>query len=168
MQGLPTMPVLILSRVLAMRAVVQRVDKASVTVDGAVVGTIGRGLMVLVGATHTDTSADAVAIASKVAGLRIFRDGANKMNLALGDVGGAVLLISQFTLYGAVSKGRRPSFVAAAAGEAAEPLVIALAAALEELGVVVQTGVFGADMSVELTNDGPVTLVIETEAGRVI
>lgn len=151
-----------------MRAVVQRVEKASVTVDGAVVGAIGKGLMVLVGATHTDTAADAVGIASKVAGLRIFRDDSDKMNLGLADVGGAVLLISQFTLYGTVSKGRRPSFVAAAAGKAAEPLFDAVAAALGELGVPVQTGVFGADMSVELTNDGPVTLVIETEAGRVI
>lgn len=156
------------SMVFAMRVVVQRVSKASVTVDGVVVGTINRGLMVLAGATHGDTEADAVAVAAKVAGLRIFRDENDRMNLALADVGGAVLLISQFTLYGSVKKGRRPSFVDAATGDVAEPIVDAMREALQGLGLTVETGVFGADMAVELTNDGPVTLVIETREGRVV
>ncbi len=153
---------------LAMRAVVQRVSRASVTVNGEVVGSINRGLMVLVGVTPGDGDADARAIGAKIAGLRIFRDSEGKMNLSLSDIGGAVLLVSQFTLYGSVRKGRRPSFVDAAISAVAEPLVDAVATALGERGLIVETGVFGADMSVDLTNDGPVTLVLESQDGRVL
>jgi D-tyrosyl-tRNA(Tyr) deacylase len=151
-----------------MRAVVQRVSRASVTVNGEVVGSINRGLMVLVGVTHGDGDADARAIGAKIAGLRIFRDNEGKMNLSLSDIGAAVLLVSQFTLYGSVSKGRRPSFVDAASSAVAEPLVDAVATALGEHGLLVETGVFGADMSVDLTNDGPVTLVLESQDGRIL
>lgn len=151
-----------------MRAVVQRVAEATVTVDGATVGSIGRGLAVLVGVAPTDTVADARALADKLAGLRIFRDEADKMNLSVSDVGGAVLVVSQFTLYGDTRKGRRPSFVGAAQPDLAEPLVEATIAALEALGVPTATGRFGADMSVALTNDGPVTLVLEVNGGRVL
>ncbi len=150
-----------------MRAVVQRVADAAVVVDGATVGSIGRGLAVLVGIAPTDTPADAVALADKLAGLRIFRDPDDKMNLSVVDVGGAILVISQFTLYGDTRRGRRPSFVGAAPPDVAEPLVDATVAALEVLGVPTATGRFGADMSVALTNDGPVTLVLEIRDGRV-
>ncbi len=150
-----------------MRAVIQRVAEAAVVVDGATVGSIGRGLAVLVGIAPTDTPADAVALADKLAGLRIFRDADDKMNLSVVDVGGAILVISQFTLYGDTRRGRRPSFVGAAPPDVAEPLVDATVAALEVLGVPTATGRFGADMSVALTNDGPVTLVLEIRDGRV-
>jgi D-tyrosyl-tRNA(Tyr) deacylase len=140
-----------------MRAVVQRVTRAAVEVDGATVGAIGHGLLVLVGVTHSDTTAQSVALARKVYGLRILR---NEQSVA--DVPGAqILAVSQFTLYGDVRKGRRPTWVAAAPGHVAEPLVDAFVAALRDLGAAVQTGVFGADMRVELVNDGPVTLVVE-------
>ena len=145
-----------------MRAVVQRVRSAKVTVAGAVVGEIGRGLLVLLGVHTSDSPEQARWLADKLAGLRIFEDNAGKMNLAVGDIGGAVLVVSQFTLYGDCSKGRRPSFIAAARPETAIPLYEAVVTALKSHGVPVATGVFGADMQVELTNDGPVTLVIDS------
>lgn len=144
-----------------MRAVVQRVSQASVTVDGQVVGAIGRGVLVLLGVTHGDGTAQADWLASKIAGLRIFEDSAGKMNLGLLDVGGAALLVSQFTLYGNARKGRRPSFTDAARPGAAEPLVQRFAQALRHQGVPVEMGVFGAHMLVEIHNDGPVTLILE-------
>jgi D-aminoacyl-tRNA deacylase len=146
-----------------LRAVIQRVSRAEVRVDGARVGAIERGFLVLLGVTHADRRAEADWLARKIAGLRIFEDDAGKMNLALPDVGGAVLLVSQFTLYGDARKGRRPSFTDAARPEQAEPLVDYFAARLREEGLRVETGVFGAMMEVELVNDGPVTLWLDTE-----
>ena len=144
-----------------MRALVQRVSRASVRVDGAVVGEIGVGLCVLVGVTHDDTDADARKLADKVWNLRVFPDADGMMNLSLADAGGETLVVSQFTLYGDTARGRRPSWVAAARPELAEPLVDVFAAALRDLGASVAAGVFGADMQVELVNDGPVTLMLE-------
>jgi D-aminoacyl-tRNA deacylase len=144
-----------------MKALLQRVSHASVTVDGAIVGQIGRGFCVLLGVTHNDTQAEAEWLANKIAGLRLFEDEAGKMNLGLSDVGGAVLVVSQFTLYGDARKGRRPSFTDAAPPEIAEPLVDYLADQLRGRGLTVATGVFGAMMQVEIHNDGPVTLMIE-------
>jgi D-tyrosyl-tRNA(Tyr) deacylase len=144
-----------------MRALVQRVSRASVRVDGEVVGAIGRGLCVLVGVTHGDTEADARKLADKVWNLRVFPDAGATMNLPLSGAGGAALVVSQFTLYGDTARGRRPSWVAAARPEQAEPLVGVFADALRELGATVAMGVFGADMQVELVNDGPVTLMLE-------
>jgi len=150
-----------------MRAVIQRVLSARVAVSGEVVGAIDAGLAVLVGISPTDTSAEAVALAAKLAGLRIFRDGEGKMNLSVGDISGGILVISQFTLYGDVRKGRRPSFVGAASPEMAEPLVNELVVALQAHGLATATGTFGAEMKVSLINDGPVTLVLEVADGRV-
>lgn len=150
-----------------MRAVVQRVREASVFVDGDVVGRIEGGLLVLVGVTHGDTPADAEALAAKLAGLRIFADAAGKMNRSVVEVAGGVLVVSQFTLYGSVRRGKRPSFTAAAPGEIAEPLVDIVVSYLEDAGVSVATGQFGAYMIVDLVNDGPVTLVIDVEDGAV-
>jgi D-tyrosyl-tRNA(Tyr) deacylase len=144
-----------------MRALVQRVTRASVTVDGQVVGAIDGGLCVLVGVTHDDTPADAQKLATKVAGLRVFDDDAGVMNASLTDRGGAALVVSQFTLYGDTRKGRRPSWGDAARPEVAEPLIEQFVVALRELGTPVETGVFRADMQVELVNDGPVTLMLE-------
>ncbi len=144
-----------------MRALVQRVRQAAVTVDGEVVGAIGHGLAVLVGVTHTDTEATARALAAKVAGLRCFDDGAGVMNLDVRAVGGAALVVSQFTLYGDTTRGRRPSWTAAAPPEVAEPLVAAFTDALGAAGVPTATGRFGAHMLVSLVNDGPVTLLLE-------
>lgn len=146
-----------------MRAVLQRVSRAAVRVDGAVVGAIGPGLCVLLAVADGDDAAAARWMADRIAGLRIFEDDAGRMNLALRD-GGAdrgVLLISQFTLYGDASKGRRPSFNRAARPEVAEPLYRAVGEALEAAGVPVARGRFGAHMEVELVNDGPVTLVLD-------
>jgi D-tyrosyl-tRNA(Tyr) deacylase len=140
---------------------VQRVASASVRVDGDLVGEIGRGLLVLVGVTHTDTGSSSRRLATKLAGLRFFPDEAGAMNRSVADVGGEVLVVSQFTLYGEAAKGRRPSFVAAAPGPIAEPLVEAVVAGLEELGLEVASGRFGADMAVALVNDGPVTIVVD-------
>ena len=145
-----------------MRVVVQRVSRAAVRVDGATVGEIGPGLLALVGVHTDDTDADALHVADKIANLRIFADDEGKMNRSVLESGGSVLVVSQFTLYGDARKGRRPSFVAAAAPEGAEPLVRAVAARLEELGVRTESGRFGAHMEVELTNDGPVTILVET------
>jgi D-tyrosyl-tRNA(Tyr) deacylase len=145
-----------------MRAVIQRVSRAAVTVDGETVGKIGTGLLVLLGVTHTDTPADARWLAEKIVGLRIFNDADGKMNLGVTDVGGAVLVVSQFTLYGEAQKGRRPSFVAAARPEQAIPLYEAFVNGIRALGVPVETGRFGATMAVELVNDGPVTLILDS------
>jgi D-tyrosyl-tRNA(Tyr) deacylase len=139
-----------------MRALVQRVTSASVTIDDSVVGEIGAGLCVLVGVTHDDSAESCSKLASKVANLRIFEG-----EQSLLDVGGAALVVSQFTLYGDTSRGRRPSWIAAARPEQAEPLVEEFGAALRALGVTVETGRFGADMQVALVNDGPVTLMLE-------
>lgn len=145
-----------------MRALVQRVARASVEVDGQVVGAIGQGFLVLLGVTHADGPGQATWLARKVAGLRLFEDAAGKMNLGLADVGGAVLVVSQFTLYGDAARGRRPSFTAAAPPAQAEPLCQAFVAALRAEGLPVATGVFGAMMQVHLVNDGPVTLWLDT------
>ena len=144
-----------------MRAVVQRVREARVTVDGATVGAIGRGLCVLVGVTHDDDEAGARRLAAKLWNLRIFDDDAGVMNRSLAEAGGRALVVSQFTLYGDTSRGRRPSWIAAARPEQAEPLVDAVVGALRGLGAQVETGRFGAEMLVALVNDGPVTLVVE-------
>ncbi len=145
-----------------MRAVVQRVGSASVAVGGERAGAIGRGLLVLLGVTHADTADDAAYLAGKIAGLRVFEDGQGKMNLGAADVGGAVLVVSQFTLYGDCRKGRRPSFDAAAAPPHAEAMYEEFVRRLRVLGVPVSTGVFQAHMQVELVNDGPVTLVLDS------
>ena len=147
---------------------VQRVSSAQVTVDGDAVGKITHGLLVLVGATHDDTVVDARAVAAKIAGLRIMADQAGKMNLSLLDTGGEALVVSQFTLYGDVRKGRRPSFVKAARPDPAQVLVDEVVAELARRGVPVATGRFGAMMEVSLTNDGPVTIILETFGGRVV
>ncbi len=144
-----------------MRAVVQRVSRASVSVEGEVVGAIGRGVVVLTGVTHGDTEEQAEWLARKIAGLRIFEDSAGKINTSLLDVDGAALVISQFTLYADRRKGRRPGFSDAAPPEVAEPLVEHFAQALRDHGVPVETGVFGAHMLVEIHNDGPVTILLE-------
>ena len=146
-----------------MRAVAQRVTRASVTVAGTVRGTIEHGFAVLVGVAVDDDERDADVLAQKIAGLRVFDDANGAMNLALGDVGGSVLVISQFTLLGDVRKGRRPSFIAAARGEQAERLYERVAAQLRATGLHVATGVFGAEMAVELVNDGPVTILLDTK-----
>jgi D-tyrosyl-tRNA(Tyr) deacylase len=147
-----------------MRAVVQRVARASVTVEGKVVGAIQHGLMVLLGVTHEDGEEQASWLANKVAGLRIFDDEAGKMNLSVTDVGGSALVVSQFTLYGDARRGRRPSFTDAARPEMAEPLCDQFVERLREAGVGhVESGVFGAQMLVEIHNDGPVTLILERE-----
>ncbi len=146
-----------------MRAVVQRCSRASVSVDGEVLGEIGRGLVVLVGVSVRDSETDASWLAEKVRGLRVFPDGDANMNLALTDVGGAVLVVSQFTLHGDARRGRRPSFIDAARPEQAEPLVKAVAEALRSSGVEVAEGRFGAMMDVELVNDGPVTILLDSE-----
>lgn len=145
-----------------MRAVIQRVTQAKVVVDGATVGSIGPGLLILLGVGKTDTSADAEFLAEKVVHLRIFSDGAGKMNLSLLDAGGALLAVSQFTLYGDTRKGRRPGFDAAAPAEQARALYEHFAAAVRATGVRVEMGVFQAHMEVSLVNDGPVTLLVET------
>lgn len=145
-----------------MRVVVQRCKEARVTVDGSVVGQIGKGLVLLVGVTHDDTEDDARYMADKLAGLRIFEDSESKMNLSVLDVGGEVLSVSQFTLYGDTRKGKRPNFMAAARPEQARPLYEKLGELLREKGLRVETGVFGAMMDVELVNWGPVTLILES------
>lgn len=144
-----------------MRALLQRVSHASVTVDDQIVGEIGPGFVVLLGVTHSDGRAEAEWLARKIGGLRLFEDEQGKMNLGLEDVGGALLVISQFTLYGDTRKGRRPSFIEAAVPQHAEPLVEYFVAQLREQGFIVATGVFGAHMEVEIHNNGPVTLWLE-------
>ena len=144
-----------------MRAVVQRVASAQVSVAGEVRGEIGHGLCVLLGVARGDTASDAERLAGKVARLRIFENDEGRFDRSLLDTGGAALAVSQFTLIADTAKGNRPSFTEAAQPEEAEPLYEAFAAALRELGVDVQTGVFGARMAVELINDGPVTIVLD-------
>lgn len=144
-----------------MRVLLQRVSRAAVRVDGRTVGEIGKGFCLLVGFTHTDTIEQCLWMAEKVAGLRLFPDAEDKMNLGLEDVGGAVLVVSQFTLYGSAVKGRRPSFVDAARPEVAIPLYERFVALLRERGLSVATGEFGAMMEVEMVNDGPVTIPLE-------
>ncbi len=145
-----------------MRAVVQRVAEASVSICGSVKGSIGRGFMVLLGVEDTDENADLDYICEKLICLRVFEDGEGKMNLSVTDVGGEILLISQFTLYGDARKGRRPSFIKAARPEKAIPLYEAAIARLSE-AVPVSCGEFGADMQVSLTNDGPVTILLDSK-----
>jgi D-tyrosyl-tRNA(Tyr) deacylase len=145
-----------------MRAVLQRVSRAEVRIANEVVGVIGPGLLVLLGVAPTDNRDDAAWLADKVVGLRIFADDAGKMNRSVAEVGGGVLVVSQFTLYGDCRKGRRPSFISAAPPETAIPLYEAFLDAVRALGVPVAAGRFGADMQVELVNDGPVTLILDT------
>ncbi len=144
-----------------MRVVLQRVSAASVTIDGRVAGAIGAGFCLLVGFTHADTAVQVDWMAEKVAGLRLFSDSEGKMNLGLQETGGAVLVVSQFTLYGDAAKGRRPSFIDAARPEIAIPLYERFIGALQDRGLEVATGEFGADMQVSIENDGPVTLILD-------
>ena len=148
-----------------MRCVVQRVSRASVTVDEVKISEIASGYLVLVGVEDGDTESDMIYCADKIAGLRIFEDENDKMNLSLADVGGEVLLVSQFTLLGDARKGRRPSFIAAARPEVAEPMCCAMQKRLEASGLKVQTGKFQTHMHVELLNDGPVTILLDSRKG---
>jgi len=145
-----------------MRAVVQRVTSASVTVEGSITGEIGAGLLVLLGVSKTDAVADAAFLADKIANLRIFSDDAGKMNLSLLETGGAMLVVSQFTLYGDCRKGRRPSFDQAAPAEQARSLYEHFVEAVRRAEIPVATGIFQASMAVSLVNDGPVTLIVES------
>lgn len=147
-----------------MRIVLQRVSRASVTIEGRTAGSIERGFCLLVGFTHTDAPAVCDWMAEKIAGLRLFSDAEGKMNVGLVEAGGAVLVVSQFTLYGDTAKGRRPSFIDAARPEVAVPLYEHFLQALRSRGLEVQTGEFGAMMDVALVNDGPVTLFLERSA----
>lgn len=149
-----------------MRVVVQRVTRSSVSVGGQVVGSIGVGLNVLIGVKEGDTEDEARWLAQKVAGLRIFEDAAGKMNRSVLEVGGEALVISQFTLYGDASRGRRPSFIQAARPEVADPLIGRFVEFLRAEGVPVQTGIFQAMMLVEIYNDGPVTIILERERNQ--
>jgi D-tyrosyl-tRNA(Tyr) deacylase len=144
-----------------MRVLLQRVGRAAVAVDGAEIGAIGRGFLALVGVTHEDDPAAARKLAAKTARLRVFADDAGLMNLALDDVGGAVLAVSQFTLYADTRRGNRPSFTGAARPEHGQAVYEAYVEALRAEGIPVQTGVFGAHMHVDLVNDGPVTILLE-------
>jgi D-aminoacyl-tRNA deacylase len=146
------------------KVVLQRVSRASVTIEGQITGAIDRGFCLLAGFTHTDTAAQIDWMAEKVTGMRLFSDANGKMNLGLRDVGGALLVVSQFTLYGDAEKGRRPSFIDAARPETAVPLYERFLEALRERGFEVAAGRFGADMLVEIHNDGPVTLILERNA----
>ncbi len=146
-----------------MRLLIQRAAKGSVSIDGKTVGRTGKGLVVLVGVTHPDTEADAEYLANKCVNLRIFTDENGKMNLSLLDIGGGMLAISQFTLYGDCVKGRRPGFDLAARPELAEPLYEKFVELVRNMGVSVETGRFGADMMVEIHNDGPVTFLLESK-----
>ncbi|MDQ0090023.1 D-tyrosyl-tRNA(Tyr) deacylase [Paenibacillus anaericanus] len=145
-----------------MRIVVQRCKSAKVTVDGQVVGQIAHGLLLLVGITHDDTEKDALYLAEKVTGLRIFEDEEGKLNHSVKDVGGAILSVSQFTLYGDCRKGRRPNFMAAAKSNVASPLYDQFNELLKSKGLTVETGLFGAEMDVELVNWGPVTMILDS------
>lgn len=154
----------------AMRIVVQRVSSASVTVNGQVTGSIDRGLVALVGITHGDSTAEMEWMADKLLSLRIFSDDEGKMNRSVSDIGGGILVVSQFTLYGDLKKGTRPSFIDAARPEHAEPLYDMLVARVRERGkehgLGIGTGIFGAMMDVALVNDGPVTIILERERGK--
>lgn len=144
-----------------MRVLIQRVSKASVTVDGQIISSIGKGLLILLGVGHDDGEEQVKFLAEKTANLRIFEDGQGKTNLSILDVNGEAIVVSQFTLYANTSKGRRPSFIEAALPDVAEPLVSRFAELLREHGVPTQTGQFGAHMEVEIHNDGPVTIWLE-------
>ncbi len=146
-----------------MRAVLTRVSRASVTIDGQVVGSIGKGFLILLGVGQNDTESQCVKLADKLTGLRIFDDDNDKMNWSLMDVGGEILVISQFTLYGNCKKGRRPEYLAAARPELAIPLYEKFVQLCRDKGFHVETGVFGADMQVESVNNGPVTLIVDTD-----
>lgn len=146
-----------------MRALIQRVTAGCVSIDGEAVGAIGKGLVILFGVTHDDTEADCRYLADKVANLRVFSDSEGKMNLSLLETGGEALIISQFTLYGDSRKGRRPSYTDAALPERAIPLYEMFIREMEALGIKVATGRFGADMLVDIHNDGPVTLMVESK-----
>jgi D-tyrosyl-tRNA(Tyr) deacylase len=146
-----------------MRAVLQRVSRAKVTIAGETAGEIGPGLLVLLGVTHDDTAEQAKWLAEKIVGLRIFNDADGKMNRDVTEVGGSALIVSQFTLYGDCKKGRRPSFIDAARPEVAIPLYESFINAVQALGVSVASGRFGADMQVELVNDGPVTVIVDSK-----
>ena len=146
-----------------MRAVLTCVKSASVTVDGTEIAHIGQGFLILLGVTHEDTEAQAVKLADKLMGLRVFKDENGKMNRSLSDVGGEVLVVSQFTLYGNCKKGRRPEFLAAARPEVAVPLYEKFVALCRDKGFRVQTGEFGAYMDVASVNDGPMTLIVDTD-----
>ena len=146
-----------------MKIVLQRCSRAEVQIDGEITGKIGRGFVVLVGITHSDTRENADFLAKKTAGMRVFEDAEGKMNLSLAEVGGQILSISQFTLYGNARKGNRPSFVEAARPEMAEPLYDYFNQVLrEQYGLQVETGRFGANMQVDFVNDGPVTIIVES------
>lgn len=146
-----------------MKAVLQRVTHAKVTIDGKVSGEIGTGFLVLLGVAPEDTPKEALYLAQKCVGLRVFEDDNEKMNLALADVGGKLLVVSQFTLYADCRKGKRPNFIKAAKGEKANELYEYFVSCCRGLGVETQTGAFGADMKVELLNDGPVTILLDTD-----
>ena len=147
-----------------MRVVLQRSKQASVTVDGRITGAIDKGYVLLVGITHTDALEDIQYVAKKINDLRIWEDEDGKMNRSIQEVGGAILSVSQFTLYADTKKGKRPSFVEAARPEVAEPLWQAFNEELKKYGLVVETGIFGAMMDVALINDGPVTIIVESKA----
>ncbi len=145
-----------------MRIVVQRVTRASVTVNNELISAIGKGFMVLIGVQEGDTEKDALLAADKICGLRVFEDAEGKMNLGITDIGGQVLAVSQFTLLGDARKGKRPSFIAAARPEIADPLYEKCVSRIRENGVPCKTGIFQTDMQVELVNDGPVTILYDT------
>lgn len=146
-----------------MRAIIQRVKNSSVTVDNEIVGKINHGFLVLLGVTHSDTEKEVEWLAKKITDLRVFNDSDDKMNLGLKDVEGELLVISQFTLYGNCIKGRRPSFIEAAKQDVANLLYESFLKKCKDLGFKTEAGIFGADMKVELLNDGPVTLIIDTD-----
>jgi len=146
-----------------MRVILQRSGRASVQVDEEVTGSIEKGYVLLVGITHADTEEDAIYVAQKIAHLRLWEDGDGKMNKSITEVGGDILSVSQFTLYGDIKKGRRPSFIEAARPEQAQPLWEFFNQQLEQQGLHVQTGIFGAMMDVELVNDGPVTIIVDSK-----
>jgi D-tyrosyl-tRNA(Tyr) deacylase len=151
-----------------MRVVIQRVSEASVTIEGAVAGSIGKGFVILLGVNDSDTEQDADALVKKLVGLRVFNDEEGKMNLSCGEVGGQYLVISQFTLYASAKKGNRPSFIDAARPDKAIPLYEYFVSELRKhSSSIVETGEFGADMKVSLVNDGPVTIIIESADGKV-
>lgn len=146
-----------------MRAVIQRVAEASVSVDEKIIGSVGAGFLVLIGVEKGDTEADSLYIANKIAGLRVFEDEAGKLNRDLKEFGGSVLLVSQFTLYGDVRKGRRPSFIRAAGGDEAPQRIEEVRKLLTDAGLHVEEGSFGAHMMVQLINDGPVTILVDSK-----
>lgn len=150
-----------------MRAVIQRVKEASVEVDKKIVGNISEGYMILLGISHNDSEKEVKWLCDKIKNLRVFSDVEGKMNLSIEDIGGEILLISQFTLYADCIKGRRPSFTEAAKGEKANHLYLKAFEYLSSLGIKVEKGIFGADMKVSLTNDGPVTIILDTDKANI-